>query len=136
MLNQHQLSTNCTVDEFKQKQLIDALKFSVRACGSMLLCCTAGPTGAPGWESPAPFSRVWCLFEVFVAITEKVGVTVRLAKKDEYEFRLALEQGGMRRVESALASLDAQKASAMVPSDRTMILEAIETSVGLDEFNR
>ena len=73
---------------------------------------------------------------MFVAITEKVGVTVRLAKKDEYEFRLALEQGGMRRVESALASLDAQKASAMVPSDRTMIMEAIETSVGLDEFNR
>ena len=24
----------------------------------------------------------------------------------------------------------------MVPSDRTMIMEAIETSVGLDEFNR
>ena len=46
-------------------------------------------------------------------------------------------QGGVRAPSAcALASLDAQKASAMVPSDRTMIMEAIETSVGLDEFNR
>ena len=95
-----------------------------------------GPTGAPGWERPAPFARVWCLFEVFVAIKEEVTVIVQLGSHDMTEFRVALNTTGLERVNKALAGLDARDAQASVPSDKGMILGDIEEVVGMEEFNR
>ena len=114
--------------------MVDGLRFSLRACGTLVLCCSAGPTGL-GWESPAPFSRVWCLFEVYVAITEAAHVIVKLATNDMVEFQKALNKNGMERVDRALAGLDARKADASVDSDKEMILHNIEQTVGLDGFN-
>ena len=134
VLNQHQMTNGCTSDEEMRNQLIQGLQNSLRTCGTMLLCCTAGPDGV-GWERPAPFGRVWCLFEIFVSIAEDVKVAVRFAPKDSSEFRQALTQGGMRRVEAALRELDARDASATVENDKVMILGDIEATVGLSEFN-
>ena len=105
------------------------------ACGTLLLCCSAGPTGAPGWERPAPFARVWCLFEVFVAIVEDVAVVVCLGPADMTAFRKALNANGMARVSEALAGLDARDAGASVPSDKDMIMADIDASVGIEAFN-
>ena len=134
VLNQHQLTKNCTSDVDKRRQLVDGLRFSLQACGTLLLCCTAGPTGI-GWESPAPFSRVWCLFEIDIAVAEGVSVVVRFAPKDMVEFRQAMLKDGLNRVERVLGSLDARHASASVPSDKDMILGSIEATVGLESFN-
>ena len=135
VLNQHQLTKNCTTDLEKREQLIQGLRRSLLACGTLLLCCTAGPEGV-GWEQPAPLGRVWCLFEVFVAVTEGVAVVVRLESKDMVDFQHALNMDGMARVSRALAALDARDASASVSSDKDMVLDDIQTTVGFDEFNR
>ena len=58
VLNQHQMTKDCTTDEDKHAQLVDSLRFSLRACGTLLLCCTSGPSGDAGWERPAPNERV------------------------------------------------------------------------------
>ena len=136
VLNQHQMTKDCTTDEDKRAQLVDSLRFSLRACGTLLLCCTSGPSGDAGWERPAPIERVWCLFEVYVAITEDAKVTVRLAPKDADEFRQALNNGGMERLTRALHALDASNAGASVESDKQMILGDIDSTVGLGEFNQ
>ena len=136
ILNQHELTKNCTSDEEKRTQLIDGLRLSLRACGNLLLCCMPGPTGVPGWERPAPFARVWCLFEVFVAIKEEVTVIVQLGSHDMTEFRVALNTTGLERVNKVLAGLDARDAQASVESDKGMIMSDIEEAVGMEEFNR
>ena len=60
VLNQHQLTKDCTSSAAKQAELILGLQKSLVACGNLLLCCSAGPSGKPGWECPAPFARIWC----------------------------------------------------------------------------
>ena len=40
-------------------QLIRELRDTILASQSVLLCCSAGPAGGPGWTNPAPLSRIW-----------------------------------------------------------------------------
>ena len=40
-------------------QLIRELRDTVLNSQSMLLCCSSGPTGDPGWVKAAPLSRIW-----------------------------------------------------------------------------
>ena len=79
---------------------------------------------------------MWCLFEVYVAITEDVGVVVTLSENEEVGFQKALQKNnGLARVENALANLDARNASASVPDDKDLIMAKIEGGVGVEAFN-
>ena len=77
-----------------------------------------------------------CLFELYHALIADVKVIMQLGPEDEREFRLAVEKGGMVRVQAALNALDAHHAEASVEEDRLMILEDIEKTVGLQKFNQ
>ena len=74
----------------KREQLITGLRNSLKSSGRLLLCCSVGPSGRPGWEYPAPFERIWCLFEIFVAISSNIPVIVQLAPAEAFAFRKAL----------------------------------------------
>ena len=64
----------------------------------MLLACGKGSGDAPGWAEPAPLTRIWCLFEVYVALKESVPMTMTMQTSDATDFLTALGQGGMREV--------------------------------------
>ena len=102
----------------------------------MLLCCSAGPTGDPGWIKAAPLSRIWCLYELYVAFDMKIPTVIQFGVKDEIEFRAALLKEGMTRVATVLEGIDASAAEATLSTDREMILLEIENSMGLDAFNQ
>jgi hypothetical protein len=40
-------------------QLVRELRDTLLSSLSMLLCCSSGPTGDPGWIKAAPLSRIW-----------------------------------------------------------------------------
>ena len=40
-------------------QLVRELRDTLLKSQSMLLCCSSGPTGEPGWIKAAPLSRIW-----------------------------------------------------------------------------
>jgi hypothetical protein len=63
-INQHSFYLGSTSLQSNQEELLDGLRASLLACGNLLLCCMSGPSGEPGWCEPAPFKRIWCLFEV------------------------------------------------------------------------
>ena len=76
-----------------------------------------------------------CLFEVFVAISNGVRMTVQLGAADARDFRSALNKGGMARVQKALEAIDARDAAASVQSDLDMILGQIADKTGMVSFN-
>jgi hypothetical protein len=39
--------------------LVRELRDTLLACNSMVLCCSAGPSGEPGWIKAATLSRIW-----------------------------------------------------------------------------
>ena len=40
-------------------QLVRGLRGTLLACNSMVLCCSAGPNGEPGWVKAAALPRIW-----------------------------------------------------------------------------
>ena len=74
VLNQHTLTMDCTVSDDGFELLMESLKLSLMACGNVLLACSKGAGDAPGWSEPASLSRIWCLFELYVAISEDIPI--------------------------------------------------------------
>ena len=134
LLNQHRLMRGANDDE-KRAKLVEALRNCLVGCGHVLLCCAQGPSGV-GWETPAPFVRIWCLFEIFKSLECGVPITMQLGAKEQEDFRVALNKGGLARVNAALDNVDAREAGATMEDDKRDILADIERTVGLDEFNR
>ena len=133
LLNQHRLMRGAN-DEEKRAKLIEALRNCLVGCGHVLLCCAQGPSGV-GWETPAPFVRIWCLFEIYKSLEIGVPITMQLGAEEQQEFRAALQQGGLARVNVALDKVNAREAGATMEDDKRDILADIERTVGLDEFN-
>ena len=134
LLNQHRLMRGANDDE-KRAKLVEALRNCLIGCGHVLLCCAQGPSGV-GWETPAPFVRIWCLFEIYKSLECGVPITIQLGAKEQSDFRAALNKRGLVRVETALDKLDAREAGATMEDDKRDILADIEATVGLEEFNR
>ena len=109
---------------------------SLVACGSVVLCCTTGPEGKPGWEDPAPLSRIWCLFEIFTSFREKLNIEMQMTLNDERDFKMALQKDGLKRIENALAGIDVAIAKASVEGDRIAILRDIQVHMSLVDFNK
>ena len=62
-INQHDFALGSTGSQAVQSELLEGLRSSLRASGKLLLVCMAGPGDDPGWMAPAPFKRIWCLYE-------------------------------------------------------------------------
>ena len=60
-LNQHEFAKDCTQKQIEDMMLA-TLKESIRVPAQMI--CLLHP-----WQDPVPFRRVWCLFELYIAIT-------------------------------------------------------------------
>jgi hypothetical protein len=135
-LNQHQLFKDCTSDEAARLQLVTSLRNCLIACGNLLLCCGPGSCdNAEGWESPAVLTRIWCLFEVFVALKEDIEITIQFGRSDERAFRIALEKGGPARIQTALSAIRVAEENSSVESDKHLILAEIEATTGIGEFD-
>ena len=117
-------------------QLVRDLRDTLLACNSMVMCCSEGPSGLPGWIKPATLDRIWCLFECSIALDMKLGINLQFCDHDELAFRAALSKGGLARVDEVLQGIDAMQASATRRTDLEMILIEIEGSMGLHAFNQ
>lgn len=106
--------------------LLKALTLSITTPGRMLVALDP-------WRKPAPLSRAWCIYELYVASTQNVKVSTSFSAAGEEEFCAALrtDEGTVR---SILASVDARSARATVESDCQMILALIE-KIGFDTFD-
>lgn len=88
------------------------------------------------WEQPVPFTRVWCLFEVWHAISvAKTKVTLCMNSREERKFKSSLLSADRGKIFSAIRDIDVEKAEATVAADKEMILSKIRSTVGYKSFN-
>lgn len=135
-INQHRFFLGSTNDQSNQADLLQGLRSSLHACGNLLLVCMAGPGCEPGWMSPAPFKRIWCLFEIYVALCSKLPIFFQFGDGDERDLRDQLNLGGGEaRINGAVSAICAEHAQASVASDRAFILGVVHDEIGLGAFN-
>lgn len=85
--------------------------------------------------SPAPLSRIWCLFELFTSFREQIPIDMQFAPEDERSFKMALQKNGLVQIEQALLRIDAATAQASVEEDRVAILDDIQRHMSIGDFN-
>eukprot|EP00730_Choanoeca_flexa_P015083 TRINITY_DN6836_c0_g1_i1.p1 TRINITY_DN6836_c0_g1~~TRINITY_DN6836_c0_g1_i1.p1 ORF type:complete len:697 (+),score=173.46 TRINITY_DN6836_c0_g1_i1:115-2205(+) len=110
--------------------LCGRFKDSIRAIGTVVLVLSP-------WNDPIPLTRSWCLWElVSTAELEKENVQfhVRLPKDEQAKFESIIRENAYAAYDSLLG-IDARRAEASVDSDRAMIAEAIERTVGYAAVN-
>ena len=119
VMNQHS-----TVD---MHALFPNLQASVRSAGRLLLAVDS-------WREPAPLARVWCLLEIFTAITEKAELVLCFSSAEQASFAEKLAQN-QAEVQRTLEAVDAEQAEATVAADREMIFALIRRGTGFTNFN-
>jgi hypothetical protein len=128
-LNQHEFAKDCTQQEVEDMMLA-TLKESIRVPAQMI--CLLHP-----WQDPVPFRRVWCLFELYVAITLGAKIIMHFPPKDAEGFYSKLQKNETDVDSKELVSMiDAKQAQATMESDRDRIFREIADSIGMEEFNR
>jgi len=84
------------------------------------------------WENPANFTRVWCVYEQYLAIRHGIPVDTILPKKGEESFEEELEKGkeGLKRVMDGLNKIDVEQCVAYNERDQELLKEKIRESPG------
>jgi len=87
------------------------------------------------WHEPAPLKRSWCLWEVYVACSEKAVFDVVMSDAQGRAFANAmLEDFGS--IHDALGNVDVRLAKAYKEEDQRMVMERVETSMGASALNQ
>jgi len=145
-LNQHKMVEGCTNDAEMAKQLVTALKESIKVPNRMVMILSP-------WRAPVTLGRAWCLFELFCALSLGATVHMALPPADAADFNRTLLQkrrnsdidmqktGGTNvsafqfNAKSHIGKIDAEHASAKVAADREMIFNEIRENIGFEGFN-
>eukprot|EP00927_Polykrikos_kofoidii_P030324 TRINITY_DN26106_c0_g1_i1.p1 TRINITY_DN26106_c0_g1~~TRINITY_DN26106_c0_g1_i1.p1 ORF type:complete len:872 (+),score=139.26 TRINITY_DN26106_c0_g1_i1:102-2717(+) len=132
-INQHRVS-----EARKEGQVVPFESFKetfetrVVSIGKVLACLDS-------WRSSEYTTRVWCVFELYKAITlEGCTLEILLPRREEDEFRKSLieSQHGLESVWRALSAINVEQAESSVSEDRDRILALIEAGPGFKPLNR
>ena len=110
-----------------QLEIVAALKAQMLCSGHVVMCL---------WplEQPTPLQRAWCLFELWVALSNNIKVTMVYGDEDVTAL-YQLVSSGTFHVNKIMGEISAQNAGCMVPRDKELILGYIESEMGADKFN-
>jgi tetratricopeptide (TPR) repeat protein len=86
------------------------------------------------WSDPIPFTRAWCLFEVYSAVSTNSRFEVAMSKSD---FNLFLEsmKSDVDMFFTMLGTIDLLRCEAFNPDDKDRIFEVVKTEVGFSTLN-
>ena len=126
-LNQHKFVDEGANQKEMQEMVVNALQSEMIRSAHVLMCLHP-------WNQPVPLRRMWCLFELFTAVSNGVELTMCFGEEDASALYTAIANGYFD-AEDAVGEIDAANAGASVASDKDMIMRLIEEQVGLDRFN-
>ena len=77
------------------------------------------------WFAPRPTTRVWCLYEILLAIMARKKLTVLSPPGEKHDLESALLED-LEKVQQVVGAISAEKAEATMEADRTKIFAAIQ----------
>ena len=86
------------------------------------------------WENPIPFTRAWCLFEIFSATVTNAKFDVAMTQEQETKFAQALLEDHQPYFE-LLAKIDLRDSDAAYEEDKCQIFTVVEKSCGFQRLN-
>ena len=122
-MNQWEFAAGCTNDAEHQALLVETLRYNLRTAGNVLICLSP-------WDSPIPFSRTWCLFELFEALNTGVNIECIFDPAEAEVLRSSAFD--FSKVTQAIS---VERAQASVPSDKALLMRQILETIGVSSFD-
>ncbi|CAE7896763.1 BGLU42 [Symbiodinium necroappetens] len=90
------------------------------------------------WHEPVYLSRVWTVYEQFVASKLQIPVTFIMPEDSAISLRETVEHGktGIAHITGSLRAVDAEHAKAWKPEDEEKVKSLIQQTVGFEKVNR
>ena len=90
------------------------------------------------WEQPVYLSRVWTIYEQFVASSLDIPVTFVMPEAAGASLQDQIMRGevGIAKITSSISMLDVARAEAWKKEDEIKVKAAIQDSVGVDRVNK
>lgn len=135
-MNQHSLSSvlaaNHEPSHRRQSQLLadvlqENLTKSISTPGKVLLALDP-------WYEPVPFTRCWCLYEMYIAVKSGSEVVMHFSSEAEDHFFQSVQkcEDEMR---DSIERIDIKNAKASADKDRMMIMKLVDAEMGAAKFN-
>ena len=86
------------------------------------------------WNALIPLTRAWCIWEMASVAQTKTMLDIALSVDESADFERALQKD-FKSIASSLSRIDIRWAEACYQSDKEMILNAAESTVGLSKLN-
>lgn len=87
------------------------------------------------WEDPVYVTRVWCVYEQYVATSLKIPVEMILPPEAARGFHDALQNTGIKVVADSLTNVDVENAKASHPEDEKKVKALIRSGIGYNAVN-
>eukprot|EP00451_Oxyrrhis_marina_P013098 CAMPEP_0204309890 /NCGR_PEP_ID=MMETSP0469-20131031/1375_1 /ASSEMBLY_ACC=CAM_ASM_000384 /TAXON_ID=2969 /ORGANISM="Oxyrrhis marina" /LENGTH=810 /DNA_ID=CAMNT_0051289577 /DNA_START=23 /DNA_END=2452 /DNA_ORIENTATION=- len=86
------------------------------------------------WGEPINITRIWCVFEKYVALAKGHKFDVIMPEEEDAKFQEALETTGMQPIWDLFFKVDIQKAQATAETDRRNILHLVDPDLPEDNL--
>jgi tetratricopeptide (TPR) repeat protein len=86
------------------------------------------------WYDPIPFTRAWCLFEVYSAVSTNSKFEIAMSKSDFKTFMTSIQSDSGSFLKM-LGTIDLLKCEAFNPADKDRIFEVVKSEVGFSTLN-
>jgi hypothetical protein len=91
---------------------------------------------ASPWNKPVPFTRVWCLYEIYSTMKGQCKFEIIMPKKESASFMDSMMSGDISEtLNTMIAEIDVLKSEAWSPDDKKKIFHIIKTTIGFDVIN-
>ena len=89
------------------------------------------------WDQPVYLSRVWTVYEQFVASTLEIPVTFLMSESSITQLRLQLSLGstGIEHITESISCVDSERAEAWKEEDEKKVKSLIQQTVGFQHVN-
>jgi len=87
------------------------------------------------WKNPIPFTRAWCLFEIYSAVITNSKFEVAMSESEENTFLDEICSDESAFFEKMLSDIDLKNSEAWNPDDLARIKEVVDKEVGFGNLN-
>jgi len=87
------------------------------------------------WDNPIPFTRSWCIWELYSTITTGAKLRIAMPQHSAREFHDTLTHD-LQTIAKRMSAINARKAEAFFSETKERIDRTIETTCGFTEVNK
>jgi tetratricopeptide (TPR) repeat protein len=87
------------------------------------------------WDNPLPFTRAWCIWEVYCSATQKCLFEIAMSEPDRLQFINDVTKDTEGAMKKMLATVRAEKSHCFLEEDRNKIFSVIKQTIGFAKIN-